>query len=779
MNNAFINQISKGCKVTVAGLAISASVCISGAILTEQTEVRTFAGVMGGVAGTLAFLNWQNFTNVGKTSWDNLQDKLALAHTVKLVAVTSAGLCAIVVPNSDRSIEKSLNLWFLGSAGMITLTALATAKTKEQITALADIEYEDGLNETLASPSQSSNQIEAQHQVLRQRQVLTQSDTIPVTIPTQAIKGEYQEAQHYQSQLSPIADSNQPEISHDQIQQAQEDLLKIEILNTLESFKIKNSKWVGRIDGPTFIRCLIEPAPGVSVAVFTKRAEDLGRVLKLEQPPMIGIDSGAITIDIPRPDRQFVNFSDYFPATPTPQNLGGLWMTIGVDLAGNLIEINLADAKTPHVLGGGTTGGGKSALIRSMLASVIWRYSPEQVHLYLIDTGKATFPEFENIPWVKSIDKTTADGLQTLEKLVGEMDQRNNLLPTVKAQNIDEYNQKTGANLPRFIIVFEEYADFTSDKEMKSAVEEKLQRFTQLARKSGGHTLIFTQRPSAKVIVPEIRSNCPVRIGLKTASIADSKIIFGSDCKDAFYLLGDGDMLLNETKRLQSLFFDLAPTLEQYQEVPKAKQIKNPFLDYFSGKVEFVADNRQRFENFRLSLPTHPGCYLVATENHTALYVGEAENIQRRWTRTGDKAHHWIPVILELIKRGEKVFVYYLVCGDRKNKERDLVELFQTKWNGKKPEIELKNLRSGEVNYDQPKVEDVVNSYPIPEGFQSPAPGTITPELKQVIVTCKRAGWSQNRTLQELYPNIAKSSGGTYKKLVEIYQQILKEAGLL
>lgn len=775
MSNAFINQISKGCKVTIVGLTLSAATCVSGSLFTQQTEVRTFAGVVGGVSGMLAMLNWQSFSNVGKNSWDNLQDNLLLSHNVKLVACTAAGLCATITPNNDQPVNKALNLWFLGSAATIGLTSLQTAKTRDQIAALADIEYEDGFDETLNAPKQIVEEPQKQLPVSSAQTIYTDRPTQPIA---QAIPIYPDRPIEVVEQQAPSRVDNYPD---EAISDAREDLLKAEILSTLESFKIKNTKWIGRIDGPTFIRCLLEPAPGVAVASITRRAEDLGRVLRLDKPPIISIDLGAIAIDIPRPDRQFVMFSSYFPDTPTPQNLGGLWIAIGVDLAGNLVEINLADPSSPHVLAGGTTGGGKSVLIRTVVASVIWRYTPEQVRIYLCDTGQVTFIDFEHTPWVEKVVKSTAEGLLVLGELESEMDRRNKLFPSVKAQDIDEYNAKTGANLPHILFVFEEYADFTSDKDLKSQTEEKLQRLSQLARKSGIHIFIATQRPSAKVITPEIRSNCPARIALKTASTADSKIVFGNDCEDAYYLLGKGDMLYNG-QRLQSLSFDLGSTLEQYQVIPVIKQTEDPFLKYFSGKVEFVADKNQRFENFRHILPTHPGCYLVATADYKALYVGQAENIERRWNRTGNKEHHWIPAILELINKRERIFIYYLVCGDRQNKERDFTELLKPAWNSKGVGIEIKKIKAGEINY-QPAIVDVPDSdverVPTPEDFTPPPPGEVTDELKQVIVSCKRAGWSQNKTLQELYPNIAKSSGGTYQKLVQIYQQTLKESNLL
>lgn len=230
---------------------------------------------------------------------------------------------------------------------------------------------------------------------------------------------------------------------------------------------------------------------------------------------------------------------------------------MGIDLEGELIEADLADPNTCHFLVGGTTGSGKSEFLRSLLLSLIHRHSPKQVRIALVDPKRVTFPEFEQMPWLLSpIVKDSEAAIALMEKLVTEMDERYNLFETAGCSDLDTYNQKqtsTNNYLPRIVCIFDEYADFMTEKETRHALESSIKRLGGMARAAGIHLIVATQRPEAKVVTPIIRSNLPGRVALTTASEADSKIILGGSSTEAALLLGKGDLFFQVNGRLQRL----------------------------------------------------------------------------------------------------------------------------------------------------------------------------------------------------------------------------------
>ncbi|WP_293100810.1 FtsK/SpoIIIE domain-containing protein [Moorena sp. SIO3I6] len=160
-------------------------------------------------------------------------------------------------------------------------------------------------------------------------------------------------------------------------------------------------------------------------------------------------------------------------------------------------------------------------------------------------------------PIVKDSDRA----IELMEQLVDEMEQRYRKFEQAKCAHLDAYNQqlinKQILPLPRIVCIFDEYADFMAEKEIRKELESSIKRLGAKARAAGIHLIVATQRPDANVVTPIIRSNLPGRIALRTASEADSKIIFGGSNTEAAYLLGKGDLLYqkgSKLERLQSLF---------------------------------------------------------------------------------------------------------------------------------------------------------------------------------------------------------------------------------
>ncbi|WP_424095373.1 DNA translocase FtsK [Moorena producens] len=333
------------------------------------------------------------------------------------------------------------------------------------------------------------------------------------------------------------------------------------LVSTLEDFKI-SVDYVNATVAPAFVRIKVKPNRGVKVISIQNRSKDLQVHLGLENPPLITPEAGYVSVDLPRKDedREVARFDDYIQvhqSSSNPPKIG-----LGVNLDGKLVEADLSDPNTCHFLVGGTTGSGKSEFLRSLLLSLLYQHSPQQLKIALVDPKRVTFPEFEDMPWLLSpIVKDSGRAIELMEQLVDEMEERYQKFEQAKCAHLDAYNQqlinKQILPLPRIVCIFDEYADFMAEKEIRKELESSIKRLGAKARAAGIHLIIATQRPEAKVVTPIIRSNLPGRIALRTASEADSRIIFGGSNSEAAYLLGKGDLLYQKggkLERLQSLF---------------------------------------------------------------------------------------------------------------------------------------------------------------------------------------------------------------------------------
>jgi hypothetical protein len=334
------------------------------------------------------------------------------------------------------------------------------------------------------------------------------------------------------------------------------DAIAQQLVETLQSFKI-DVTCVGTAVGPAFIRVKLKPSLGVKISALLKLSADLQVQLGITNPPLIAPQPGYVSVDLPRPDRQVARLEDYITPQTTPTQ-APVKIAIGVDLDGKLVEADLSDANTCHFLVGGTTGSGKSEFLRSLLLSLLYRHSPQQLKIALVDPKRVTFPEFEQIPWLYSpIVKDSEDAIALMENLVTEMERRYQRFEQAGCSHLDVYNQQHNPPLPRLVCIFDEYADFMTEKDIRNALELSIKRLGSMARAAGIHLIIATQRPEAKVVTPIIRSNLPGRVALRTASEADSEIILGGKQSEAAYLLGKGDLLYQvgaKLQRLQSLF---------------------------------------------------------------------------------------------------------------------------------------------------------------------------------------------------------------------------------
>lgn len=359
----------------------------------------------------------------------------------------------------------------------------------------------------------------------------------------------------------------EPEFPHnkelsqaEQVVNLEADALGKQLVETLQSFKV-DVEYLGATVGSTFIRVKLKPNLGVKVSSLLKLAADLQVQLGIENPPLIAPQAGYVSFDLPRKNRQTAVFEDYIKPQISP-NDAPVKIAIGIDLEGQLIEADLSDPSNCHFLVGGIPGSGKSEFLRSLLLSLLYRYSPQQLKVALVDPKRVTFPEFEQMPWLHSpIVKDSDQAIALMTELVAEMEQRYQRFEAAGCPHLTAYNaiiaQKKQLPLPRLVCIFDEYADFMAEKDTRKELELSIKRLGAMARAAGIHLIIATQRPEAGIVTPIIRSNLPGRIALRTASIADSKIVLGGTKIEAAYLLGKGDLFYqvnSQLIRLQSLF---------------------------------------------------------------------------------------------------------------------------------------------------------------------------------------------------------------------------------
>ncbi len=305
--------------------------------------------------------------------------------------------------------------------------------------------------------------------------------------------------------------------------------------------------------GPTFFRLKVEPKDDTDFAKVKKQAENLKMQLSVERKPLIASQAGFLSIDVERPDRQTVPVASLLPSRPA-ELAGKPAFPVGVDVAGRTHWLSLAEPATCHLLIAGTTGSGKSQLLKAMIAALAAHLGPDQLQFLLVDPKQVTFTFQGSSPYLRHpvvFDSEAA--LPLLEECYEEMERRYGLL---NARGKEHVGELTGKDVvPRWVVVFDEFADLMAEKASKKELEALLKRLGAKARAAGIHLILGTQRPDASVVTPLLRSNLPGRIGLQVASERDSKIIL--DEPDAAHLLDKGDLFWRRggsLVRLQSPF---------------------------------------------------------------------------------------------------------------------------------------------------------------------------------------------------------------------------------
>ncbi len=316
---------------------------------------------------------------------------------------------------------------------------------------------------------------------------------------------------------------------------------------TLADFDIE-AKVVEINKGPVITRYELEPAPGVKLHKITSLSDNIALAMKAQSVRIVAPipGKGAIGFEVPNSSSALVYLREVLDSKEYREHKSKfLKLAIGKDIAGAPVVADLAIM--PHLLIAGATGSGKTVCVNTIITSILFNSTPDEVKFIMIDPKRVELAVFNDLPHLLSpVVTETKKVASTLEWVVNEMDSRYELFAKSGVRNIDLYNEKFGsaqtARLPYIIIIIDELADLMMVAQ--DHVEGAITRLAQLSRAVGIHIIIATQRPSVDVITGVIKANFPARISFKVASKVDSRTVL--DINGADKLLGRGDMLFVE-----------------------------------------------------------------------------------------------------------------------------------------------------------------------------------------------------------------------------------------
>ena len=346
------------------------------------------------------------------------------------------------------------------------------------------------------------------------------------------------------------------------------------LVDTLATFKVQSSV-AGRTTGPVVTQFEIVPASGVKVGKIAALADDLALALKSPSVRIIAPipGKGAVGVEVPNPERKIVYLREILETDAYQTSRAQLPLALGEDVRGRSDVYDLA--QMPHLLIAGVTGSGKSVCINAIISSLIYRYTPDELRLLLIDPKMVELGGYNVLPHLRhKVVTDNNDAATVLKWLVYEMERRYAWLSANGCRNLREYNRRIGRGmpilapeneggveveepevLPYIVLVIDELADLMMT--VQHEVERPLAYLAQKARATGIHLVVATQRPSVNVITGLIKANFPCRAAFRVASKVDSRTII--DQNGAETLLGNGDMLFMppgqaEPVRIQGTF---------------------------------------------------------------------------------------------------------------------------------------------------------------------------------------------------------------------------------
>ena len=343
--------------------------------------------------------------------------------------------------------------------------------------------------------------------------------------------------------LPPLKFLNDPPKRSHNINEAEIDQKISDLLDKLRKFKIDGDV-VRTYTGPIVTTFEFRLSPHIKVSKILTLQDDIAMALRAQtiriQAPIPGKD--VVGIEVPNQNLETIYLKEILDSEIFKNASSPLTMALGKDIVGAPFITDLK--KLPHLLIAGTTGSGKSVGINAMLLSLLYRNSPKTLRLMMIDPKMLEFSVYNDIPHLLTPVITQAkQAITALSNMVAEMERRYKIMSHTRTKNIESYNEKMkaegGEQLPYIVVIIDELADLmmTSGKD----VELYIGRLAQMARASGIHLIVATQRPSVDVVTGLIKANLPSRISYRVGQRVDSKVIL--DQMGAESLLGRGDML--------------------------------------------------------------------------------------------------------------------------------------------------------------------------------------------------------------------------------------------
>ena len=343
--------------------------------------------------------------------------------------------------------------------------------------------------------------------------------------------------------LPPLKFLADPPRRSNSVNEAEIDQKISDLLDKLRKFKIDGDV-VRTYTGPIVTTFEFRPAPHIKVSKILTLQDDLAMALRAQtiriQAPIPGKD--VVGIEVPNQNIETIYLKEILDSEVFKNSSSPLTIALGKDIVGAPFITDLK--KLPHLLIAGTTGSGKSVGINAMLLSLLYRNSPQTLRLMMIDPKMLEFSIYNDIPHLLTPVITQAkQAITALSNMVAEMERRYKIMSHTRTKNIESYNEKMkeegGEQFPYIVVIIDELADLmmTSGKD----VELYIGRLAQMARASGIHLIVATQRPSVDVVTGLIKANLPSRISYRVGQRIDSKVIL--DQMGAESLLGRGDML--------------------------------------------------------------------------------------------------------------------------------------------------------------------------------------------------------------------------------------------
>ena len=343
--------------------------------------------------------------------------------------------------------------------------------------------------------------------------------------------------------------------------------------------------------GPVVTLYEILPAAGIKINTIINLADDISRSMGVGAVRIAQIfGTQYLGVEVPNDQRESVTIKELLSDQNFKSTTHKIPICIGKDISGNIEVIDLS--KTPHLLVAGTTGSGKSVFINTLLASLLYKFSPSELRLILIDPKMLELSVYNDIAHLLTpVVTEPKKAIIALKWVCKEMERRYSMMNEEGTRSLEGYNQKASEKLPYIIVFIDEMADLmmTAGKE----VEHYVQRLAQMARACGIHLVMATQRPSVDIITGSIKANFPSRVSFQVASKYDSRTVLGEI--GAEQLLGNGDMLMTKNGanliRYQSAFISDNEVNKLINEIKRSQKVK-----YLDELEEIIKSNNENFD---------------------------------------------------------------------------------------------------------------------------------------------------------------------------------------